>query len=71
MLDGDTNVRTHRSGEEEEDYTTNITQQRRNTPGDISGGEIELYIRSENEIRTSIVYIAGSALSFTSLFRLV
>ena len=67
MLDGDTNVWTHRSGEEEEDYTTNITQQRRNTPGDISGGEIELYIRSEDEIRTSIVCLASIIQDFASV----
>ena len=66
MLDGDTNVRTHRSGEEEEDYTTNITQPC-NTPGDISGGEIELYIRSEDEIRTSIVCLASIIQDFASV----
>ncbi len=29
--------------------------------------EIELYIRSEDEIRTSIVYMAGSTRAFTSV----
>ena len=51
------NVRTHRSGEQEEDYTTNITQAATHREG-----EIELYIELEDEIRTSKVYLAGNAL---------